>query len=373
MVAFGVLTAGACALLASCASPYAPCDTFVGPEPNTTNAPAPSIQSTAPATTNALEFAVEDAVLFGLEHNQALKLDRLNPELQQTFEAQQRAVFDPTLAAGLSWQDVNGQSLTSAGTQTTDVKTTVGNVSINEYLPTGTRLSIGANANGQDMSSVTDTLDAVRGGISITQSLLQGGSVAANLASLRQARLDTLSSEYELRGFSESLVADIEQTYWDYQLAQRRILIFEDSLKLAEQQLDETRERIKVGKLAEVELAAAKAELASREEGLIDARGDFETTRLHLLQLLNPPGTNPWDCSPILTTPPKAPDAPLDNVASHVELALRMRPEMNQARLSIQRGELEVVKTKNGLLPQMDLFINLGKTGYSDSFGKPYR
>jgi outer membrane protein TolC len=30
---------------------------------------------------------------------------------------------------------------------------------------------------------------------------------------------------------------------------------------------------------------------------------------------------------------------------------------------------LEVVKTKNGLLPMMDLFITLGKTGYADSFG----
>ena len=46
-----------------------------------------------------------------------------------------------------------------------------------------------------------------------------------------------------------------------------------------------------------------------------------------------------------------------------------MRPDLNEARLRVERGELEVVKTKNGLLPMMDLFITLGKTGYADSFG----
>jgi outer membrane protein TolC len=45
-----------------------------------------------------------------------------------------------------------------------------------------------------------------------------------------------------------------------------------------------------------------------------------------------------------------------------------MRPEINQAKLNIQMEDLEVVRTKNGLLPRMDLFITLGKTGYSDSF-----
>ena len=32
------------------------------------------------------------------------------------------------------------------------------------------------------------------------------------------------------------------------------------------------------------------------------------------------------------------------------------------------RDDLELVRTKNGLLPLMDLFVNLGKSGYADSF-----
>ncbi|MBI5093793.1 MAG: TolC family protein [Candidatus Hydrogenedentes bacterium] len=49
-----------------------------------------------------------------------------------------------------------------------------------------------------------------------------------------------------------------------------------------------------------------------------------------------------------------------------------MRPDLNQARLLIKRDDLEVVKTKNGLLPQLDLFLTLAKdinnTSYAQSF-----
>jgi len=31
---------------------------------------------------------------------------------------------------------------------------------------------------------------------------------------------------------------------------------------------------------------------------------------------------------------------------------------------------LELVKTRNGLLPRLDFFVTLGKTGYADSFGR---
>jgi outer membrane protein TolC len=47
-----------------------------------------------------------------------------------------------------------------------------------------------------------------------------------------------------------------------------------------------------------------------------------------------------------------------------------MRPVLNEARLEILRGDLELVRTQNGLLPLMDLFITLGKSGYADSFGE---
>ncbi len=109
--------------------------------------------------------------------------------------------------------------------------------------------------------------------------------------------------------------------------------------------------------------------MALREEDLINARSLAATTRLNLIRLLNTNGPQMWDRQIVLRTMPSVPDVDLGPVDEHVAVALRMRPDLNQARLLLQRDQLELVKTKNGLLPQMDLFINVGRTGYADSFG----
>ena len=64
--------------------------------------------------------------------------------------------------------------------------------------------------------------------------------------------------------------------------------------ELREQQLHEAEVLVSVGKIAEVELVAAQAEVALRKEGLINARSDLSTLRLKLLRLINPPGMDLW-------------------------------------------------------------------------------
>lgn len=315
-------------------------------------------------TTGPLDISIEEAILLALDNNQAFQVERLRPQIRQTFEMQERAAFDPTLSAEYS---ILRESEATGQTPISKIKKTDAEVEISEFLPTGTELKLEISTDLTDQYTSGDQ-DSIRGGISITQALLRGFGTKVNLANLRQARLDTLASQYELRGFAESLVAEVEKTCWDYTLAQRRIAIFTDSLRLAEDQLWETQERIKIGKLAEVEVYAAQAEVALRREALINARSDLALTRLKLQRLLNQPGNDPWDQEISITDKPIVSDVKLDDVAEHVQVALRWRPELNQTRLEIKRGDLEIVKTKNGLLPVIDLFIAMGQTGYADSF-----
>jgi outer membrane protein TolC len=220
-----------------------------------------------------------------------------------------------------------------------------------------------------DSSLYDDSFYSTRLGMTVTQALLRGYGTDVNLARLQQARLDTRMSEYELRGFTESLVAEVERTYWDFALARRQIEIVEESLKVARQQLNETKELIAVGRLAKAELAAVQAEVAAQEQALIEARANQESIRLQLLRLLNPAGPGIWQREVDLIHQPTLPKIKMDDVELHVAVAMRMRPILNEARLEILRGDLEIVQTQNGLLPLLDLFITLGKSGYADSFG----
>jgi outer membrane protein TolC len=213
-----------------------------------------------------------------------------------------------------------------------------------------------------------DTAVTSRAGLTVNQALLQGLGPAVNLVAVNQARLDLDISRYELRGYTLALVAEVEMAYWDHALAEQQVAITARALTVARQQLEQIRAYIATGKLAGVEIAAAEAEVAVRNGYAIDARSQRELTRLNLLRLIDAPGPGSLERPVALVDRPFIPEVVMDAVATHVTVALRLRPDLNQARLQASRGDLTLVQTRNGLLPQLDLFATLGRTGYGESF-----
>jgi len=319
-----------------------------------------------------LTVSIERALLLAMENNKSLVVQKMTPEIRRTFEDEERAVFDPVLSGQASQRRSVADRLSRAGTgiESSIVDTINGAIALDKLFSTGTAVGLDATSSYTDSSLYSDTFVSNRLGVSVNQALLQGRSVRANMARVHQAGLDTQISEYELRGFTELLVQSVEGAFWDYALAKRQIEIYTNSLSLAEQQMEEAQARITIGTLAETELAAAQAEVALRRENLINARSNVAMRRLNLLRLLNPSETIDWDADIVLEYQTSLPDTPLDPVEQHVQVALKMRPDLNQARLLIRRGELEIVRTRDGLLPVLDAFITYGKTGYARTFSE---
>lgn len=330
--------------------------------------PGESIRTPPPGP---LSVTVAEAILMSLENNRSLVVQRLTPAIRQTAEDQEAAAFDPVLGAEIAAGRIKGERLARTGSETEAFTTdrVDGVISLAQYFPTGTSVALEAGTNFTDSSLYDDRFHEARLGMTVNQALLRGLDTQANLAQLRQARLDTRMSEYELRGFTEFLVAEVERTYWDYALARRQIEIVEESLKVARQQRDETEQLIAVGRLARSELAAVQAEVAAQAQSLIEARSYKQSLQLQLLRLLNPPGSDLWGREVELIHEPSLPEIRLEAVAQHVAVSARMRPLLNQARLELLRGDLELVKTRDGLLPLLDLFATLGKSGYANAFG----
>lgn len=368
------------------------------------SARTPPAETTSPVPGEALNLTVEGAIVIALANNKALSVEEVNPAIQKTFVSEQRSVFDPILNASytdteddtdrdllvrtpITVPDGNGGTI-AAGSAWQPIKTEVETDSesrsagITQRLPTGTDLTLSVGKNravvrnkstdpsrvyGTDTDTDTHSLD-----FTVRQQLLRGGGLGVNLASLRQAKLASLASEYNLRGFTEDLVSQVEQTYWDCLTAQRQIKIFEDSLTIAQNQAQEIRDSIEIGKISESENAAADAEVAQRKSSLIDAHSNYDTLRIAFLRLLNPNADSLHPVELNLLSDPMIPSVDLIDTESSIRLARRMRPDVNQTRLQIQQDNLEVVRTRNGLLPQLDVFITLSKsvnkTHYSELF-----
>ncbi len=336
----------------------------IPPPPSTLN-PLPA----APAATNVLRLSVADGIVMALDRNTAFRVQRLDPAIIRTREDNARAAFDPSLDGTIARSRQHAPANVLSSTTTSDapsvVESTTAQAVLGTTLPTGTRVELNG---ATDLTESTGDHAASRLGATVTQPLLDGFGTGPNLVVLRQSRLDTQLSVWELRGFALALVADVERACWTYVLAQFQREAYRDALHVAEQQQAETRERIRVGKLADLDAVAADAEVALRREGLIQSESDCEAARLHLVRLLNPAQPGLWQLTPAIGDDPLAPAAALDPVETCVTRALRQRPDLNQARLSIERGDLELVKTRNGLLPRLDLFASLGRSGYAASF-----
>lgn len=327
-----------------------------------------TVQAAEEATT--WRISVEDAVLSALEHNPALQSERLAPVIAGTFELVERAEFDTTVFAETRVGREREQRLGSTDPVPTGILDQTAEVSggLTRRLPWGTEIDLTARQGFLDRDTADFDRHTSRISVGLTQQLLRGRGSEVNLVGVRRAELETLRSRYELQGFTEALVADVEQAYWEHVLAAREIEIFEESLRLAEEEIERTRERIRVGDVAETELAPLRAERALRRQELIDAESRLEETRLELMQLIAPPddylsGIRPEptaELGRVVTEP--------DPVEAHAALALEHRPDLNEARLQLRQEQLDVVRTRNGVLPNLELFVSLGRSGFSDSF-----
>jgi outer membrane protein len=316
-----------------------------------------------------LELSVEEVTLLVLQSNRDLQVRRLNPVIAGTFEQIERGTFDPEVFAELTHSEEQASETDRATSSQFDVEGSdaAAEAGIRTLLPTGTTIE-GKVEQFRSTSNRAPEQQVARLGLSVTQALLQGFGPAVNLAAVRQAEFGTVASHFELRAFTEALLAEAETAYWNFVLAREEIAIFESSLDVARRQRDETELRIEVGLLPEVEAAAARAEVALREQALIDARSLLEERRLRLLRLLDAGPGDSFDRQILATTDPRMKTAPVEDIVERLQLAEKMRPELSEARMRLEQQRLETVVTRNGLLPRLDFFITLGKTGYADSF-----
>ncbi|MBN2144342.1 MAG: TolC family protein [Candidatus Aureabacteria bacterium] len=325
------------------------------------NIPGPA--GIRPESDSPLKLSVMSAILTAIENNVSFRIERMKPAIMRQDEAIEKSVFDPVLSAAIS--SFNGEDV-----QHMDAELISLSAGIGQKLPFGTEifLEAGRKSASYEQGDLTD-LSENTWEIGIDQALMRGRGREVNLVRLRQAEMDTAISRYELKAAAEFLVAQVEAAYWDCILAKRSISIYEDSLAVANREVEEVKEKIRVGMLPETELASAEAEMAERQEKLIDAKGTFAKSSLMLIRLLNLSETGAgWDTELDLYEDPELPPVSLNRIDSYVETALKERSDLNQARLLVKKMELETVHTRNGLLPKLDFFINLGGSGYAESF-----
>lgn len=332
---------------------------------------ADGVTQTVPAPPDMETLTLEQAVALALRNNRDLTVQAFEPLIAGTFLTRERARFAPEVFAEISRREATSSEIArSTGEKfSSDIEQNRMEAGIRQAFSTGTDVELSL-AQAGETSNRAPGQDEARVNLSLTQALLQGGGRTVNLAAVKQAHLGVAISQAELHGYTEAVVAAVESAYWRFWLAGESIAITRQALEVAEKQLADIRQRIEVGQLARNEEAVAQAEVARRRQVLIDARAALVRSRLELLAMIAP---GVLTDNVTAQTPPEMPEAEAtDTAAVRIQLAEASRADLVEATLRLEQRRLETVMTRDGLLPRLDFFARLAKTGYGSDGGEAW-
>jgi outer membrane protein TolC len=307
--------------------------------------------STATAKT-AYRLSLKESLERALRDNPLVKVERINTDIAASIvKDYDVSNYAPSLRAGY---DITGRPDNDTSSLSHNLS-----LSVNESLPTGTGIEFGFRASGTSYSSGDSANGKYQNsvGLTVTQALLQGFGKSANLVTLQKSKIDLNIRKEELAAYALKLLADTERAYWDLMSSGEQMSIYTYSLELARRLLYESEERLKIGGLAPIELVALRAETASRERQLFDAQTAYRQRALTLAYLMNAPDL--LDAALSLTDSAGVGFGTADAVEDHIKAAKEFRPDYLQAFMLAQKGELDLIQTKNGLLPRLDFYASL--------------
>jgi len=366
-------------------NPFAPYGPINVEQPNLAN--TPKIDQLM--QDGKLMLSLDDAISLALENNLDIRVQRYNVwiidtqllkakagGIPQPASAQQVVLglppavsFDPVLTSGINWsrsQTPVNQIFTSGfGAATAEefiFYSANYNFGYTQGFHTGTAISVQWQNNRGSTNSpgylfnpfVQSTLS-----IGISQPLLNGCCRLPNTRFIIEAKN---SQKVAAAQFQQAVIADITTTsddYWELVYDRQNIQVEQQAVSVSQKLYDDNKKQLEIGTMAPLDVITAESQLASDKQALVAAQTAMLLQEAKLLYDItkNPLAQNLASIEIVPTTPIQSPQV-VENVALNdlMTEAWQKRPEMTQARLTLENDKIEVKVTKNGLLPSLTIF-----------------
>jgi outer membrane protein TolC len=324
----------------------------------------PPVEPGASMVTMSLDQAVARALQMNLDIQSA----KLNPRIQDYAMEVAEAAFSPTFTSSFGYNNSSQQSTSQldGGARTSTSRNTF-NLSFNQ--PTrwyGGRLTSSFN----NSRTATDNAFSTRNpsfssslSLNYTQPLFNGFSIDNARNTLRTQEIQKLIVDDQLQTQIENLTNQVRVAYWTLRAQIEAVEIQKQSLAQAQQLLDENTTRVRLGRMAEIELAQAEAQVATANQSLLAAKIAWQTQELALKRLLVGGADDPLFTQTINPTEPialPAIEAPNVDIQGAIKIALSERSDLVQTRRQREISEMNLDVTKQALRPDLSL-----QAGYS--------
>lgn len=223
--------------------------------------------------------------------------------------------------------------------------------------------TLDANVNGVRLKTV-----ASQGRAAVEQSLLNPSLTLSWLVldggrrggAIRAARASLVAADFSHNAAIQDVVLGIELAYYQYVANKALLQSRQVTLKEAQENLDATRERNRVGLATIADVLQAKTAASQAELAMETTEGAVQTARGALAFALGLPATVPYDVD---STAFEVPVAVLtDQVDSLVASAVRDRPDLQAARARVAAARARVTEARSDRLPALQFTAQGGRT-----------
>ncbi len=237
----------------------------------------------------------------------------------------------------------------------------------------GTQVEVDVNNAAQALygdQSKLNPFSAPNTSVTVTQSLLRGRGRDINLRYLRIANINQKISRLLFYQQLISTVYGVSRLYYDLVSLNENAQVKRETLAAAQKLYEDDRAQVEQGTLAPLELTRAQSLLTSSQLDLIQAEGLVHQQEIILKTQLARRGT----ADPIIGSLHVVPTDPivipqnddLRPIDSLVSEALSLRPDLAQASLQVQSGEVALKASINAARPEVDLIGNFQTRGSTE-------
>ncbi len=313
-----------------------------------------------------MELTLEECLAMALRDNLYLGVDKLNPPMARAEITAASGFFDPAFYLSPLYQEAQSAPRTvfrpSMRSKSYGFRTGFKGKVLTGALydlsfdyrysryesPTPTPSGFGVDFFSQWSAGL---------GLRISQPLLKGAWIPVNRTEITRAEIGAKAAEQSHRDLVQQTLLHVTEAYWGLVFARENYRVRKISLDLAREQLSITENRIKAALAPDVARVADQADIAKREEDLIQAENKVLAAEDALKLLVFPfRDDRDWGFRIVPTSPlEEGLDAPIPAPEEAAAVAMKRRKDLEAARLQVEDAKAVLRKARSEYLPQLNL------------------
>ncbi|MGP8199452.1 MAG: TolC family protein [Limisphaerales bacterium] len=320
-------------------------------------------------------LTIDEIVQMALTNNLDIMISRLNPEIDQFAINGLYGAYEPSLSMSAvhNYNDLPAGVFPAAGLIFSSSVQEINSYTpgLTGTLPTGLTYNFTGPISRQNISefgtSFTDyTSDP---GVTLSQPLLKNMWIDNARYQIQVSKKTLKIDQLALRLQIMTVINNIKAAYYNLIYARENVQVEKEAVELARETMREDEQKVQVGALAPLDEKQAESQAASAESDLLTAQTALvvqENTLKNLLafRLGEWTGVTPVPSEELLAVP-ENPD-----VQECWRAGLAKRPDLLQAKASVEKQHITIKYTFNQLFPELDVLGSYGHNATELTFSE---